>query len=114
MSRPYEQAIYTEECPNCDEPWDLEQAKPQANYFHCLNCGRIMSEDGEIIKEGTMRIDYETLVNQLELSLTQSIKSQHKGDTEYSKGFYTGNTNGIRHCISLVKELREYGEEVKE
>ena len=39
-------------CPNCGETWDLESAKAQASYYHCLNCGRIESEEGEIIESG--------------------------------------------------------------
>jgi hypothetical protein len=52
MSRPYEREMYTEDCPNCDEPWDTDMPKNGAVYWHCLNCGRIMSEDGELIEKG--------------------------------------------------------------
>jgi len=55
MTRPYEQACFTEDCPICNEPWDLEEAKFNANYYHCLNCGRIMSEDGEVIEKGDVQ-----------------------------------------------------------
>ena len=55
-----------------------------------------------------MELDYDTLINQLELRKTLAVKAKANllNSTGYAYGYYSGMINGLFQTIAIVEESR--------